>query len=392
MGADGPLVEEGTLHMWPSQVRRSAAAVARYCRLSSSSSSSAAAPSRREHLDLTAASPRGLYAHAAVVTRARDIPGTSPVVRRIVLHVSPATAADPDAADPAATPSVPFTYRPGQWADVEVVDRPDLPVGGYSFLSCPGLPPTLARHVGVPSLPSAELAVRAGRHPTASFLTGPALEVGQRLQVRTGGVLHEALARALRGREGGGAAGEAGKGEEGGLHLLFVAGGVGVNPLLSLALHAAADAEQRPVSVSFVFSARTEDGLCFAPELRRLREWSTTGSSGSGGVRAGAGAGATAAARPSPFFHLFLTATRAGGSGPAPGAWAEGPGVNVGRATRDRMSEVLAPARAAGLRTVAFVCGPPPMSDDVLAVLREEGERRAGSGEPGLEAHAERWW
>ena len=94
-------------------------------------------------------------------------------------------------------------------------------------------------------LPFVDLAVKASAHPPAAWCTGAATE-GDRVTLRVGGkfLLREADAA------------------------LFVAGGVGVNPLYSMlrALCERSDTGR----AALLFCARDRDELLFAAELRAL--------------------------------------------------------------------------------------------------------------------------
>ena len=103
---------------------------------------------------------------------------------------------------------LPFTFAPGQWVDFYIPPPIDK-VGGYTITSLPE------------ELPHLDLAVKASAHPPAAWCTTRAA-VGDRVALRVGGsfVLQKRHDAAL-----------------------FVAGGVGINPLYSMLQALSADAD-----------------------------------------------------------------------------------------------------------------------------------------------------
>lgn len=323
---------------------------------------------RSEHLECTAGHERQPDWHDCTVASVR-MEGD---VKRIVIEVSPAQ-------------STPFNYQPGQWVDLLVPGRSDLPVGGYSFVSCPSISrPEISSAANVPSLPRAELAIKRSRHVTASWLHEHA-RVGTPLRVRVGGGFHTPFLAAM-----------ASHAHDAPLHLLLLAGGVGINPLYSMTLAALGQYNQSsaatPVLVSLLYSARTEEALLFKRELQAL----TSASHGS--------------------LNLYMTLTRGdatptGGSAPASSGvgtasvdWVPGPLLHRGRVTAERIASAVARVPSPAYRTVAFVCGPPAMSDDLVGLIKS-GTWVGTAGRHGaeddaaekqkpvqLEVHREKWW
>jgi hypothetical protein len=355
----------------------------------SPSSSPSPAPQRREHTDLTRSEPRGNEADFRVTRIADTVGGDGRRVRRLVLT---AAAAGAPSSSPSSSPSS-FSYEPAQWADVEVLSHPSLPVGGYSFTSAPNLPQDMAQALGVPQLPSVELAIRASRHPTAAYLCSDECRVGEQLRLRPGGTLFKPIQQALLAAAGGAARASAlGGGGRTRLlgHILLVAGGVGINPLLSLAY--AVSGLPHPPRLSLIYSARTPADLVFAKEIKELQAWRN-------------------AARPSaPPMDVTFAVTRGAHSASASASDLAHFGgildpllfVQQGRVTPAQLVEAVRRGRV-GLsddeKTMSFVCGPRGLMEETIRVLRAEAhaeaeareEQRQGRPVP-LEVHHESWW
>ena len=247
--------------------------------------------------------------------------------------------------------ALPITFAPGQWVDFFIpgVDT----VGGYSITSLPS------------ELPTMHLAVKASAHPPALWCTSRA-KVGDRIGLRVGGnfVLHESAEAHL-----------------------FVAGGVGINPLWSM-LQSVCEQPDNLAKAAMLYMARSREELLFASELA-----------------------AAACAHPSRI-RLWLYATRdALDAVPVPVPAAPGVvGYATGRAGEAELEVALrwlgckpckvrqgrgvpwrpdSIAREAGTqgegcaRLGAYVCGPPAMTDEVAAVLRRMGVANV---------FHEKWW
>jgi ferredoxin-NADP reductase len=115
--------------------------------------------------------------------------------------------------------------------------------------------------------------------------------------------------------------------------LLFVAGGTGIAPIRAMLLRAASLAG---ISLALAYSARSSREFAFLPELDAMRRK---------GLR------------------MVLTATRE-----APASWKH----DRGRLTQTRLSSLITtPA------TLCFVCGPPPLVEDVPRLLMKLGIEEA---------------
>ncbi|XP_048849642.1 oxidoreductase NAD-binding domain-containing protein 1 [Brienomyrus brachyistius] len=178
---------------------------------------------QKDHLERTAANHRQTALFPAKVC---GITEESDTVRRLSLTVS-----DPK-----------FTFKAGQWVDFFI---PDLStVGGFSICSSPGL----LRREGV-----IELAVKYSQHPPAHWIHREC-RVDSEVALRVGGDFFfdpQPWDRPV--------------------DLLLLAGGVGINPLLSILLHAADllrgpsanGAPYRPGSIRLCYSARSSRELLF---------------------------------------------------------------------------------------------------------------------------------
>jgi Na+-transporting NADH:ubiquinone oxidoreductase subunit F len=119
-------------------------------------------------------------------------------------------------------------------------------------------------------------------------------------------------------------------------HFLFIGGGSGIAPLRSMIRHALARRAERPATpdIGLVYSARTSDEFAYGEEFERL-----------------ASEGA---------ISLMLTVTRA----PDEAAWT-GP---RGRISLEHLRRMVPHDD-----TLCFVCGPPALVADTLALLNEVG-------------------
>lgn len=154
---------------------------------------------------------------AATIIAARE---ETPSIRRLVLEPS----------NPA------FTFLPGQWIDLARVA--DGPAGGYSMASAPG-------ELGAGRF---ELGVRRSDHPVSRWLYGDA-RVGD--------------AVLIRGGQGGCTyvpqAGDA---------VVFVAGGIGLTPMLSMAR--AVLRSPHSLKAALWYSVREEADVAFQEEIAAL--------------------------------------------------------------------------------------------------------------------------
>jgi predicted ferric reductase len=113
--------------------------------------------------------------------------------------------------------------------------------------------------------------------------------------------------------------------------LVFIAGGIGVTPFMSMLRHMASTARETPVLL--LYANRTEEDIAFAQELDRLARGKTPGLS---------------------VVHVLES---------PPEGW----GQETGRITGDVLERNL----DGGIRNKAFyICGPPPMMRSVIDILR----------------------
>jgi ferredoxin-NADP reductase len=294
-------------------------------------------PARRASLAASAVRAlrrRSAHSSSAVPTSVATIEQTrwlSPSTRQLRMRLESST----------------FAFEPGQWVDL-CIPHTDL-VGGYSMTSIPT------------ELPLLDLAIKASAHPPAAWCTRQA-RVGDRVLLRVGGtfVLRESEAA------------------------LFVAGGVGINPLFSMLR--ALCARPTNAKAALLYTARTRDELLFASELHAL-----------------------ARAYPERL-RVCLHATREEPPLPHVEAAAAVIGTASGRVDEDALESMLRflgceplPVRAgAGVpwrpqsrarergtahcavpATGAYVCGPPAFTDETVAALRRMGVAHA---------YTEKWW
>ena len=131
-----------------------------------------------------------------------------------------------------------FAFQPGMWVDMHIpgIDQ----IGGYSITSLPS------------ALPLVDLAVKAADYPPAAWVTREC-EVGSQVQLRAGGTFTLPTPRQR--------------------HNLFIAGGVGINPLYAMLAQLASEAASGAWSegrAALLYSAGTRDELIFAEELQAL--------------------------------------------------------------------------------------------------------------------------
>ncbi|KAL7899093.1 hypothetical protein HDV64DRAFT_236372 [Trichoderma sp. TUCIM 5745] len=238
-------------------------------------------------------------------------------------------------------------FLPGQWLDTYIPDVPKA--GGFTITSAPS-----AALTG-PS-PYLELAVQESpENEPAAWLWRPVGEIlGATLRVRVGGrfVFPPAVDSALK-------------------RVVFVAGGVGVNPLMSMLSYIAEDHGQdnAALDVSFVYASKMpgSGNLLDIVFLERI-----TRAFGEGKVKGGV--------------KLFITA--AGDSATSQqkeetryinGAPVE---IQPRRLTIADINEAIGGEDHEG--TAVYVCGPPPMTDELVEKLAAVMDSRR--------VLTERWW
>ena len=211
-----------------------------------------------------------------------------------------------------------FRFLPGQWVDFMI---PDGPVGGFSMASSPS------------SLPRFSLAVKKSSNAAAAWVHSPAAAPGTKVHVRVGGSFHCDTTSLPAGT-----------------HLLCIAGGVGINPLLSMAL---AFAERRGggggdggdgCRVTLLYSVRTLGDVAFREELAALNKRSDVD------------------------VRVHVTRGDGGdGDGDGDGDGGDSGGVPVVTGRIDGKREADALVRRCGSTTAAqvYLCGPPPMAEAI---------------------------
>ncbi|KAJ5303341.1 Riboflavin synthase-like beta-barrel [Penicillium atrosanguineum] len=272
----------------------------------------------------------------------------------------------------------PFAFQPGQWLDVHI---PFIATaGGFTITSTPAdaqllpslesLGPPFGAEATAPASqahpPYVELAVQESPgNPPAAWLWKPQEEIlGQEINIRVGGSfvwpptgvdIHRIQ------------------------NVVFIAGGVGINPLISILAHLHQTQSVRPLSVRFLYTSRLPPGqetasldavldrVLFLPRLREI-------------IRSQA-----LSRRLRISLDLFLTNS-------APSLAATGPPTDLAIHSR-RISEGDTRAAVDGdgefdpQGTVAYVCGPPQMTDEMVeslkGILGKAGDKRV---------FFEKWW
>jgi ferredoxin-NADP reductase len=329
------------------------------------SSTTLASPVDRSHAVVTAASPRAPTLFPARITTVQPL---SPTVLRLLLAV--------DGAHRGAA-----AFQPGQWVDFHVPDS--TLIGGYSICSTPR---TLMEDGVI------ELAVKRSTHPPAAWVHASA-KPGVDVQMQVGGSFvydaEEARRQGLlpvetkedattsAGADPAAAAAAASAAAPpltppDSAPALFVVGGVGITPMISMAHYRAErvsatankDSSSAPVSdasSTFIFSAREENELVFRAELESI---------------------AAAAPATAPF-RLYLSTTAGTGGKHAEGEWKLAPELNAGRVPLALLRAEL--ERVANAKGHCYLCGPPQMVDELLPIVQKhiQDSRRV---------HFERWW
>ncbi|KAL2037394.1 hypothetical protein N7G274_009879 [Stereocaulon virgatum] len=248
-------------------------------------------------------------------------------------------------------------FLPGQWLDVHVPHIPQA--GGFTITSTPQ---DLKRKSHL------ELAVKCSpTNPPAAWLwQEPSKILRSTLFIRVGGSFvwppPQIDAASIE-------------------RLVFVAGGVGINPLISILSHLHQNKNECPPRLDLLYSARIGDSgklssILFHERLRSILE------RGFGTSRN---------------YKLFVTDTvkpnevsDKNQSGAKSALKADTDDVGEGKVERRRFEEkdlidAIGPVEKRG-GVVAYVCGPPPMTDWAVSVLK---------GAEGMESNrvlCEKWW
>ncbi|KAG6357008.1 hypothetical protein INS49_014884 [Diaporthe citri] len=347
--------------------------------------------SKPDHSERTATEPRDPSLHTVILRRIEEI---NPSIRTFRLaipasvgRIRPAYAPPAHSALPRALFSDPRVleeprlthpprddqFLPGQWLDVFVpgIRNP----GGFTITSSPSkaqkktvLPASAAPADGTTPSPPApaqepylELAVqKSPDNPPAQYLWRPTAEIlHSELRVRVGGSFvwppPGVQPTTLR-------------------KIVFVAGGVGINPLMSIASHLAERPDPRH-TVEFLYSTRDPggEGKRDASKILFLDRLAGIFNGGGGALKGRLG--------------LFLTP-----GGPGAGAEGGGDGGDLqGIPFKSRRITVEDIAEAVGddkKFAVVYVCGVPAMTDEFV-------EKLTSPQGLGLEPHRvlyEKWW
>jgi ferredoxin-NADP reductase len=284
-------------------------------------------------------------------------------------------------------------------------------VGGFSFVSAPDLPPGLAAAVDCAPPPCFDLAVKVARHPPAAWVHAAAKE-GDAVAVRVGGKFTLDAIHVTDGATG----------EPRYRHIVLVAGGVGINPLYSMLLslagrieHQAAaqhgdwhtHAASRPPSpagsgssgvrppsppparttVTLLYSCRSAGELLFTDHIRALGgpggllhgdlRVHIAITRGPDGAQVAVAEAALPGAGDSGRSSSSTTAAGDGGDRWSPHT------LHSGRITRALLEEAFSGFPRSS--TAVVLCGPPAMTDAVVAHCRALGVADD-------DLHYEKWW
>ncbi|KAI4848229.1 hypothetical protein E4T44_04057 [Aureobasidium sp. EXF-8845] len=244
---------------------------------------------------------------------------------------------------------VPFKVKflPGQWLDVFI---PSLPkAGGFTITSTPS-------DQGMPTSDQPayfELAIQKSTNPPAQWLWKPESEIlDEQIIVRTGGsFVWPPPGINIDEIE----------------QVVLVAGGVGVNPLISIFAHLMS-LSKRPKKIRFVYGTRVEEGQIKASRilfLTRLME--LVKKQGNGNVQ----------------LDLFLSATSQKDIDKATDLPEH---VKLGRIGKDDLEAAIGKDRGVRQATLAYVCGPPAMTDQFVDFLSSR------DGMDKRKVLCEKWW
>jgi ferredoxin-NADP reductase len=341
---------------------------------------------RPDHLERTADEPRAVSYVPAEVIGLRTL---SPSVRGIRLRRTGGMSTGSLTSAPSSRhpPDVGFGYRAGQWLDVRIEGVPV--VGGFSATSSPLCSAALREACNVAEPDAIDLAVKHSKHPPAAWAHNTC-KIGDLVNVRTGGkfTLDPIVCTDSSGRVSI---------RDAVRRIVFVAGGVGINPLYSMLLELAAISESRESlttppfpQIYFAFSAREEAELLFERQLR----WLAGPSSALHGC-----------------LHLHLSTTRShehgethdggrdssidrvagsGSSGMRTSANWDAARTYHGRVSHALLHEAVLRGTHDNTGTYMFICGPPRMTDEFTAFATDTSE--SGLGLPEAHMYCERWW
>ena len=250
-------------------------------------------------------------------------------------------------------------FLPGQWLDTYVSGI--VKAGGFTITSPPS---AAAAAVASPSLqdsPYVELAVQhSPENDVAAWLWRPVDEiVGLELRIRVGGsfvfppVSHPRLAGIRR--------------------LVFVAGGVGVNPMMSMLSDMSEHPEWREVEVDFHYATKfpPSDNVADILFLERIASLLD-----GGGLRGN--------------LTVYLTGDSAARVRQSGSERLTSGAKIIWRKRRPQLGALRdVVTEYGGGSTLVYICGPPTMTDEVNEALAEDG---TGRGIPRSHIFTERWW
>ncbi len=280
-----------------------------------------------------------------------------------------------------------FTFSPGQWVDFQPLpnntswkpppsDDGKGTIGGYSITSIPQ------------SLPYIDLAIQKSRHPVANWVACYA-DVNDMVQLRVGGSFTYTAATATATNKQR-------------RRLLFIAGGVGINPLFSMIqqwhVNQTTEKNDNRVVVDssssravLLYSGRSHESLLFVDELNAM------------------------VGKLSDQFRVVLTTTTAtpSSSGVVGGTIAASPEhgdknmehitFKSGRIDHDMIEDAIVwlnkgknRAEDGEMADLVYVCGPPGMPEDIQGMLLSN-KSNEGNGvkkfvRSAEDVHFEKWW
>jgi NAD(P)H-flavin reductase len=284
------------------------------------------------HSERTSTEPRSRQFHDVILTKVKQI---NSKIRTYILESQ-----------------TPIQFRPGQWLDVHI---PTLPKpGGFTITSPPSLASRSPAHLS--------LAIQASpENPAAEwFWRPPASIVGQRLRVRVGGSFFWPPPP-LRDEGDGGERIEVVR------RVVFVAGGVGINPLMAMLRHLdceTGEMEELEGGVEFLYATKPPEDeggrMLFLRELLAIQEkWR-------GKVR----------------IKLFVTGDLEQNEQHRLGELLRD--AQNRRVAKDDLREILGGDKRGS--TAVYICGPPQMTDEFVEFLTDVMKL------PEERVLCEKWW
>ncbi|KAE8328296.1 hypothetical protein BDV39DRAFT_69104 [Aspergillus sergii] len=341
----------------------------------------------------TAAEPRQNILYNVRLSHIEEV---NPTVRLLHLAIPPRVQApeEPNQGDEETDEPQPFTFAPGQWLDVHIPSISDA--GGFSITSTPAdaealpsLQPTAEslavedEETGLPPVdprgrdPYVELAVqKALSNPASAWLWKPKDEIlGKELCIRVGGSFVWPPPSGID--------------LEKVKNVVLIAGGVGINPLISILSHLNNNADETPAShhpfnIHFLYStklpAATSQEAATSPEsvldqilfLSRLRQIIHSQSQSH---------------RLRITLDLFVTSLR-DTSSPLLLKQPDDLSIHPRRISQDDLRTALTGPNGdiQPEETVCYMCGPPAMTDEFVAALRDL------MGDGSDRVFFEKWW